>query len=1178
MRLSSLKISGFKSFADPVHLLFQSNLTAIVGPNGCGKSNIVDAVHCVLGSTSKNLRAEMIADVIFNGTTTRKPVGQAAIELVFENTEGRIGGEYANYPEIAIRRELNREGQSAYFINSGRCRRKDIVDIFLGTGLGQNSYAIIGQGMIARLIEAKPEELRGYLEEAAGTSKYKERRRETEIRIKHTQENLLRLNDIREEQLKQLNHLQRQANSAERFKILKAAQRLLRAQLQGMIWREMNEQMIETEKLISTQETLLEAKHAESTQLQKRIEITRVTRQENSEVVSTLQANYYEYGAGIKEIDNRIKHIKERLKQLEEDKEKNIRDLQELDQQLSMDQDKIQTFLTQIASLELNFEEMKSQATEKQEQLSVAEKNMHLWQEQWDEFNQVSAQTRQQVELEKTKIQHLEQRQQSLLQRIARVRDEEAKQNPAEVSAVIQELTDQRNVSEHKLADLQKQLDALQEHIRIHKNLSLEANQEIERLAKAIREKQASFASLEALQKVALGKDDDKRNDWLKENELSQQERLAETLDVEPGWELAVETVLAAHLDAVSIDNFSSIKEPIFNLQGIDVTFFKKCSEMTDKQTVDAHASQYLLPLGNKIHTSWSVAPFIQHVFVAENLEEALSHLSSLSRQDSIVTRDGIWLSQSWLKISRAHHQTTGVIQREHEIKDLQQKMITEQKKFQQKEIEFQNIQEKLSCFLEEREGLQQKFQHTKAKTSELIAQIQTKEAFLQHLKEKQVSLNQEILENDKELDGIESALTSAKAHLENMSHQALEQTEKRKNYLTDKDSLTSRLSIERQVAASSKQQVNENQMRLDSLRSQERLVTENMNRVIKQKGSSQEKKESIQKLLTETFEPLSTLEIELQSKLEKRVALEHDLQQAKDFLSRTDNELMAFEKERQQLEDKAKEIRTLLETRRLSAESLKVHRENHRQNIEDSGFVFDDFLQELNPTLRKSVLEEDLEKNENKIIRLGAINLAAIDEFATLSERKEFLDRQHDDLTEALSTLENAIRKIDKETRVRFKETYIKLNDFFKNFFEQIFGGGDAYLELTSDDLLETGIIVKAQPPGKKNSTINLLSGGEKALTAIALVFAIFSLNPAPFCILDEVDAPLDDINVGRFCSLVKKMSEKIQFIFISHNKITIEMGQQLAGVTMQEPGVSRLVSVDIEQAISMAIPHFMG
>lgn len=1166
MRLNSIKLSGFKSFVDSTHLLFQSNLTAIVGPNGCGKSNIVDAIYCVLGSKSRDLRAESMSDVIFNGTTERKPVSQASIELIFDNTEGRIGGEYAQYPEISIRRELGRDGQSNYYLNGMRCRRRDITDIFLGTGLGHNSYAIIEQGMISRLIEAKPEELRAHVEEAAGTSKYKERRRETENRIKHTRENLDRLNDLREEQAKQLNHLQRQASAAEKYKTLKTEQRRLRAEHQLILWQGLNQQIAVFDQQINTHETLYEAKIAELREVDKEIECQRSLRTEHHDVVDEVQSQYYSLGAEINRIEQNISHTKERKKQLENDYLQLETSYQELKQAHFDDQELLNETNREIANIEILFQEVKAKNELKQSELKIADEKMHSWQEKWDLLSHAWVNISKQAEVEKTKILHLEQKRETLVTRLARIKEEQITQDSKNLIQEVSVLQEEQRSCQLEVESLQQQLDLIQENIQKQKSLNQQAQSRVGEFTKELRDLQAKHASMQAIQQIALGKSDAEISTWLTSNRLQGNQRLAEGLEVEPGWEMAVEMVLAKYLDAICIEDFSLIPTIINDFQHADISFFN-----TNAHTKNSTPKK-ITRLVDKVKSNLPIANLLQHIYVANNLTEALENLPLLDTEESFITCDGIWVSNTWLRVARIATEKTGVLQREHEIKEIQQQIHQQQTQLSNQELLYHEAQEKLNLYLEEREITLHQLQSSKAKNSELVAQINAKKSYIDQLNQKQAFLLSDLTEQEQQLNDVLENLENARNHLININEQVSTEETNRQALLLERESLRVELDQVRHEAASCRQKSDEAQVRVESMRSQIHFLTQNLERSERQLTAISERRNSISDSLNNINDPLPEFNITLQQTLEKRVIVEEALQQARQTLDAFENSLTNLEKHRHHIEQNSHEIRNSLEQMRLECQSLRVKLITYVEQIEAAGFSLEILQRELAENAELSVWEENLAKVDSRIQRLGPINLAAIDEYASLAERKEYLDKQHDDLVEALETLENAIRKIDKETRMRFKETFAQLNNSFKIYFQQIFGGGESNLELTSDDLLETGVIVKAQPPGKRNTSIHLLSGGEKALTAIALVFAIFSLNPAPFCVLDEVDAPLDDANVVRFCNLVRKMSEKIQFIFISHNKITIEMGQQLAGVTMNEPGVSRLVSVDIEQAITMA------
>jgi chromosome segregation protein len=1164
MRLNSIKLAGFKSFVDATQLNFQSNLTAIVGPNGCGKSNIVDAIYYVLGGGSAKLRADMMADVIFNGTVTRKPVAQATIELVFDNEDRRIAGEYAQYPEISIRRELNREGSSQYYINGTRCRRRDITDIFLGTGL---SYAIIEQGMILRLIEAKPEELRAHLEEAAGVSKYKERRRETENRIQHTRENLERLNDFREEQAKQLSHLQKQASAAERYKTLKQELRLLRAQLQAIFWRLLSKQISIHESDIKVQENLLEAKITEQRHIDRESENYHLQRSEWSDTVNEIQGNYYSLGADISALEQKIAHAKERKRQLEKDQEQLEINSEEIQQQYCEDQEQLTALTQEIAKLASNAEEIQQQSRLAKEQLHNSEQRMLTWEEQWDEFNAHAAQFTRLIEVEKTRIQHLRQKQHALQQRIIRIQEECNKQDQEKLIYDLALITQQRDEFRTQIENLQGQMILTHDEISQQRQKTKECSELLNDANRQLGNLQAQYASLETLQQAALGKNDNAVNSWLQQNNLQSKPRLAEGLQVEQGWEIAVEVALNIHLDGICVDNLTELAGAIDHLETASLTLLD-----TQSLRLSSAKSQNISLLIDKVKSEWPVNNLLAHVYAAEDLKTALQSQPSLGSHELIVTRDGILLGQGWLHVTKSVNEKSGVLQREQKLKQLSQEITLQQKLVTQHQQHSQSVQEKLQLFEERREHYQQKIHALSTQYSHVHAQTSAKQTLIEQLKQRHSTLTEELVENQNQLAEVKQQLENIESSLQQAEQQAVSSTRQRAHLLQERDALRIELEQVRQQVASSRQNANEVQVRLESTKNQIHYLNQNITRSERQTLALQEKRTRLEQELVTIGDPLPQLNLKLQDVLEKRSFVENELLASRQKLTAIESSLREFEKKRQHIEHNAQEIRDELEQIRLNCQTLKVKHANHLEQIEQHDYQVEQLLQELPEDAIPNNWEEKILRIENRIQRLGPINLAAIDEHLQLLEKTQYLEEQHNDLIEALTTLENAIYKIDRETRMRFKDTFNQLNDSFKNYFRQIFDGGEACLELTSDDLLVTGVFVKAQPPGKRTSTIQLLSGGEKALTAIALVFSFFSLNPAPFCVLDEVDAPLDDVNIQRFCNLVKKMSEKVQFIFVSHNKITIEMGQQLAGVTMHEPGVSRLVSVDIEQALTMA------
>ncbi|CAD5108962.1 chromosome segregation protein SMC [Zestomonas carbonaria] len=1159
MRLKSIKLAGFKSFVDPTTVTFPSNMAAVVGPNGCGKSNIIDAVRWVMGeSSAKNLRGESMTDVIFNGSNTRKPVTQASIELIFDNSDGSLGGEYARYAEISIRRRVTRDSQNTYFLNGVKCRRRDITDIFLGTGLGPRSYSIIEQGMISKLIEAKPEDLRNYIEEAAGISKYKERRRETENRIRRTHENLARLTDLREELERQLERLQRQAQAAEKYQEYKAEERQLKAQLTALRWSALNDQAGQREKVIGDQEVAFEALVAEQRNADASIERLRDGHHDLSERFNQVQGRFYSVGGDIARVEQSIQHCQQRLRQLQDDLHEAERARQETESHVGHDRTLLATLGEELAMLEPEQAIADEAAEESAAQLEEAETAMHGWQEQWDAFNQRSAEPRRQAEVQQSRIQQLEQSLERLAERQRRLGDELALLSADPEDAAILELAEQVAASELQLEELHAAEQEQAEHLEQLRGELQRATQAQQQAQGELQRLNGRIASLEALQQAALnpGKG---AAEWLREHGLNERPRLAEGLRVEPGWELAVETVLGADLQAVLLDDFADL-----DLSGFD---------QGELRLVRAGqgAARVAGSLLDKVESSLDLAPWLARVRPVESLDEALARRGQLADGDSLISRDGYWVGRNFLRVRRAGEAESGVLARGQEL----ERLAAER---DEREATLADLEERLAQLHDEqrrqeevREQQRRQGQEQARRLGELKAQLSAGQAKVEQLTLRRRRIDEELRELEEQRALEHEQLGEARLSLESALDSMASDTEQRERLLAQRDSLRERLDRVRVDARQHKDRAHQLAVRLGSIRAQHDSTRQALERLELQAERLNERREQLSLNLEEGAAPLEELRMKLEELLDKRMGVEDELKQARLALEDADRELRDAEKRRGQAEQQAQLLRGQLEQQRMEWQALSVRRKAQQDQLQEDGYDLHGVLATLPGEASESAWEAQLEQLAARIQRLGPINLAAIDEYQQQGERKRYLDAQDADLVEALETLENVIRKIDRETRNRFKETFDQINAGLQALFPKVFGGGNAYLELTGEDLLDTGVTIMARPPGKKNSTIHLLSGGEKALTALALVFAIFQLNPAPFCMLDEVDAPLDDANVGRYARLVKDMSDKVQFIYITHNKIAMEMADQLMGVTMHEPGCSRLVAVDVEEALAM-------
>ncbi|MCW8157721.1 chromosome segregation protein SMC [Stutzerimonas stutzeri] len=1160
MRLKSIKLAGFKSFVDPTTVSFPSNMAAVVGPNGCGKSNIIDAVRWVMGeSSAKNLRGESMTDVIFNGSNTRKPVTQASIELIFDNSDGTLTGEYAAFAEISIRRRVTRDSQNTYFLNGVKCRRRDITDIFLGTGLGPRSYSIIEQGMISKLIEAKPEDLRNFIEEAAGISKYKERRRETENRIRRTHENLARLTDLREELERQLERLHRQAQSAEKYQEYKAEERQLKAQLSALRWQALNEQVAQREQVIGDQEVAFEALVAEQRSADASIERLRDGHHELSERFNQVQGRFYSVGGDIARVEQSIQHGQQRLRQLQDDLREAEQARLETESHLGHDRTLLATLGEELAMLEPEQELSSAAAEESAAQLEEAESAMQAWQEQWERFNQQSAEPRRAAEVQQSRIQQLEQSLERLAERQRRLDDERALLAADPEDVAILELGEQLAASELDLEALAAAGEALNERLeQLREELQL-ATRTQQQMQGELQRLNGRIASLEALQQAAM--DPGKGvAEWLREQGLEQRPRLAEGLRVEPGWELAVETVLGGDLHAVLLEDFAA-----FDLGGFEQGDLRLAS----LRKGDVRHAGSLLDL---VESQMDLSPWLGRVRPVESLDQALAARAALGEDESVISRDGYWVGQHFLRVCRASEAESGVLARGQELERLLAERDEREAALAVVEERISELRAAQSRLEEEREQQRRRQQEEARIQGDLKAQLSAGQTRLEQLGLRRQRLDEELAEQQEQREIETEQLGEARLQLQEALDAMAADTEQRESLLASRDGIRERLDRIRQDARQQKDHAHQLALRVGSLRAQYESTRQALERLEQQFERAIERREQLTLNLEEGEAPLEELRMKLEELLERRMGVEEELKHARLALEDADRELRDAEKRRTQAEQQAQLLRGQLEQQRLDWQGLSVRRKALQDQLHEDGYDLHGVLGTLPADASEQGWEAELERLAQRIQRLGPINLAAIDEYQQQSERKRYLDAQNDDLVEALDTLENVIRKIDRETRNRFKETFDQINSGLQALFPKVFGGGNAYLELTGEDLLDTGVAIMARPPGKKNSTIHLLSGGEKALTALALVFAIFQLNPAPFCMLDEVDAPLDDANVGRYARLVKEMSEKVQFIYITHNKIAMEMADQLMGVTMHEPGCSRLVAVDVEQAVALA------
>ena len=1163
MRLKSIKLAGFKSFVDPTNVHFPSNLCAVVGPNGCGKSNIIDAVRWVMGeSSAKNLRGESMTDVIFNGSGGRKPVGQASIELIFDNTDGTIVGEYAAYSEIGIKRKVTRDGQSNYYLNGSKCRRRDITDIFLGTGLGPRSYAIIEQGMISRLIEAKPDELRIYIEEAAGISKYKERRRDTEGRIRRTMENLERLTDIRDELGRQLGRLERQAKSAEKYAEYKKDERQISAELLALKWRGYDKSASEQKQVIGGFEVELEKIITQRSACDTSIEKLRTQFTDHSDAFNEVQARFYKIGGDVARIEQAIEHAQQRAQELHKDLEQTERNFTEAEEHLNTDRQKAAGWDAEFNELAPALEEASKAEAISSEALQAAELEMQNWQQAWDEFNQKSASPRQQAEVQQSRIQHLEQLLRRLTERQQALSTEASsfQASPAEEEmALTQDMLVEAETARESI-DKQRTENAQEiETLRGQEKAAAAEHDQARSRQQTLKGRQAS---LEALQQAAMG--DDAEKQWLAAKGLGNQPRLADSVVPADGWDIATETVLGSYLQAIAVDDIASSIGLLDDFKKGELLLIGKASA-----SVASGSKGQLL---SDLVQGDSAQTLMANVYAVESLADALALQPTLSAVESVVTRDGIWLGSNWLRVARDKDATAGVLKRKHELEAISQETV----ELNEKVIELEDIRLGNEQRLRSLEATRQEIAGNVAQQQNSYAELRSKlsgfEVQIEQYKARKERAETELTEVQQQTESEQENLAKARVILQESIEKMEADTVQREELMKQRDICRSELDKVRQTARHDRDRRQELAMREGSLTTQLTSIREGIGRLETQVERLQERRQQLREAFIIKEDPTEGHKVELEAQLEARLLVETELGEARAAVESVEHQMREQEKHRDELELEVQAVRGKLEQQRISAQEISTLSRTIEEQIADKEADLPTLLESLADDAELVDWEEQLQLIGNRIQRLGPINLAAIDEYKIESERKDYLDQQNAELEEALTTLQNAIQKIDRETRTRFKETFDLVNGHLQALFPKLFGGGHAYLEMTGDDLLDTGVTLMARPPGKKNASIHLLSGGEKAMTAIAMVFAIFKLNPAPFCMLDEVDAPLDDANVGRYAAMVKEMSSEVQFIFITHNKISMEAANQLMGVTMHEPGVSRLVTVDVNQAAELA------
>ena len=1169
MRLDSIKLSGFKSFAEPTNFLLPGQLVGVVGPNGCGKSNIMDAVRWVLGeSKASELRGESMQDVIFNGTTSRKPASRSSVELVFDNQDHRAGGQWNQFAEISVKRVLTRDGTSSYYINNQPVRRRDVQDVFLGTGLGPRAYAIIGQGTISRIIESRPEELRLFLEEAAGVSKYKERRRETENRLSDTRENLTRVEDILRELNTNLDKLEKQAEVAQQYQNLQSSAQLRQNQLWFLKRAEAEEGQARLKLDADKATTDLESRIADLRHVEADLETIRQAHYAAGDLVNQAQGRLYEASAEVGRLEAEIRFV--------------VEGRQRAESRLAQLAEQTAQWAARGHEAEAEIEHLAAQDAEAEEQAITLAAQLEEQQTVQPELEDALRQAQSGANEQRGAVTQVQQQIQVLAAEQRGI-EEQARQ----LNARRDKLGADRNAlaapDEQRLINLQAQLATAQESAEVTDARLHELQDSVPQLDDARRGAQhavntesarqadlsARLEALKALQEKV--KTDGKLGPWLAKHGLDSLQGLWSRIHVEPGWENALEAALRERLSALEVSRLEMVRAFAADAPPAKLVFYSPPAAGLPEPASALPRLADLLRL-NDAGLKATLTDWLAGCHTAPTLEDALAQRPQLKPGEAIYVPSGHAVTAHGVSFYAPDSEQAGLLARQQEIENLEkqqraQALIHEQARgdLVKAEATYGDASQRLVSTRREAAEARQRAHELQVETLRLSQLAEQARARSQQIAG-------DLAEVDAGLDELQERRATAEARFEELDMQ-LADTQERHAQLDERVIAAERkLGEAREQQRTLERRAQEAQFAQRSLQARQAELRRTIDTAAQQAASLQDEQQRAQDELTRLTDAAAQagLQDALALKLEREQALGAQRSSYDDLTTK----LRASDERRLQLERELEPLRTRITDLQLKEQAARLGVEQYTQQLAEAQADLEAVAQSIEAgNVRLGGLQGEIDRMHREIQALGAVNLAALDELTTARERKQFLDAQSADLQEAMTTLEDAIRTIDGETRELLGGTFNTVNEHFGRMFPELFGGGQAKLVMTGEEILDSGVQVMAQPPGKKNQTIHLLSGGEKALTAIALVFAIFQLNPAPFCLLDEVDAPLDDANTERYAKLVTKMSgQGTQFLFISHNKIAMEMAEQLIGVTMQEQGVSRIVAVDMESAVGMA------
>ncbi len=1168
MRLTSIKLSGFKSFAEPTNFMLPGQLVGVVGPNGCGKSNIMDAVRWVLGeSRASELRGESMQDVIFNGTTSRKPASRASVELVFDNADHRAGGQWNQFAEIAVKRVLTRDGTSSYYINNQPVRRRDVQDVFLGTGLGPRAYAIIGQGTISRILESKPEDLRMFLEEAAGVSKYKERRRETENRLSDTRENLTRVEDILRELNANLEKLERQAEVAQKYNALQSDVTLKQHQLWYLRRSEAEADQAKIRQDGERAVIDLESRVADLRHIEADLETIRQAHYAAGDQVNQAQGLLYEASTEVGRLEAEIRFVVEGRQRVEE----RLITLKEQTAQWATRKEDAAAEIERLAELALVGEEknelLAAQLEEQSQALPDLEEALRQAQNRANEQRSSVGQVQQQIQVLAAEQRSIEEQTRQLqLRRERLTADKNALAAPDEarlqnLQAQLAEAQETAAVADARLQELQEQVPQLDEARRSQQDA---VNTESARQA----DLSARMEALKALQEKV--KTDGKLQPWLAKHGLADLQALWTKLHIEQGWENALEAALRERMGALEVSRLDMVKAFGSDAPPAKLAFYSAPQAAVPEKAGNLPRLSDLLRVSDAglkaVLTDW-----LQGCYVAQSFEEALAQRGQLQPGETLFVKTGHAVTVHSVSFYAQDSEQAGLLARAQEIENLEkqlraQSLIVDEARsaLVRAEAAYADASQRLVTARREASESQSRAHELQVETLRLTQLAEQTRA-------RSEQIGADMAEVDAQLEDLQERRVAAEARFEELDMQLADSQERHAQLDERVLEAERKLNDCREQLRSLERQAQEATFSLRTLDARKAELSRAIETADQQAtalvAEEQRARDELARLTDAAAQ--AGLQNALALKLEREQTLAAKRSEYDDLTTK----LRASDERRLALERELEPLRQRIIDFQLKEQAARLGLEQYSQLLADAQADLEAVAKSIEEgNVRLTGLQGEIDRLHREIAALGAVNLAALDELAHARERKHFLDAQSADLTDAMNTLEDAIRKIDGETRELLSGTFKTVNEHFGRMFPELFGGGQAKLIMTGDEILDSGVQVMAQPPGKKNQTIHLLSGGEKALTAIALVFAIFQLNPAPFCLLDEVDAPLDDANTERYAKLVSSMSKGTQFLFISHNKIAMEMAEQLIGVTMQEQGVSRIVAVDMESAVSMA------